>query len=321
MSEGPILILSPATASSNNGNWRTAARWQKLLSRFGPVIIAQHWSGEPVSAMIALNGRRSADSIARFRTACPEKPLAVVLTGTDLYGEMAPASVVHHSLQCASHIVVLQAEALQRLNPAEQLKARVIVQSCSRLLRHDKAQRSFDLVAVGHLRVEKDPLTLMEAARQLRGHERLRIVHIGAALDPQLGDAARETMAQCPNYRWLQGLPAGPTRRWIARSRALIHMSWLEGGAHAVIEAVRSAVPVLASRIDGNLGLLGHDYEGYFPVGDAAALTDLIRRFEGEPMFASRLHAQCAARERMFAPAAEAAALEQLLRDMRETRP
>jgi putative glycosyltransferase (TIGR04348 family) len=314
--KAPVLILSPATASSNNGNWRTAARWQKFLSAGGPVIMAQTWSGEPVSAAIALNGRRSAGSIARFSQACPDKPLAVVLTGTDLYGDMTPDSVVHRSLQCASHIVVLQSEALRCLNPSEQAKARVILQSTSRLVRLDKARRTFDFVAVGHLREEKDPFTLMAAARWLDGTDGLRILHIGAALDLRLGDEARRMMQQCPHYRWLEGMPAATTRRWIARSRALVHMSRLEGGAHAVIEAVRSDVPVLASRIDGNVGLLGEGYEGYFPVGDAAALAGLMRRFQADPAYAATLQAQCAERDSLFAPAAEARAVRILLKDM-----
>jgi len=317
MSKLSILILSPAVASSNNGNWRTAERWQRFLAPAGPVRIAQDWQGEDIAAVIALNARRSADSIARLRRACPHMPLAVVLTGTDVYAEnVADDLQVQHSLECASHIVVLQAEALRRLKPAQAVKARVILQSAPRLLRHDKSQRSFDLVAVGHLRDEKDPLTLMQAARQLDAQAGLRIIHIGAALDPALGDAARRTMQDCPHYRWLGGLPAATARRWIARSRALVHMSRLEGGAHVVIEALRSAVPVLASRIDGNVGLLGPAYEGYFPVGDAAALTALILRLRAEPAWAARLQAQSAEREPLFMPAAEAGALRVLLADM-----
>ena len=41
----------------------------------------------------------------------------------------------------------------------------------------------------------------------------------------------------------------------------------------------RSEVPVLASRIDGNVGLLGPAYEGYFAPGDAAELATLMQRF------------------------------------------
>jgi hypothetical protein len=35
---------------------------------------------------------------------------------------------------------------------------------------------------------------------------------------------------------------------------------------------------VLASRVDGNVGMLGPDYAGYFPWGDAEALAALILR-------------------------------------------
>ena len=90
----------------------------------------------------------------------------------------------------------------------------------------------------------------------------------------------------------------------------------MEGGANVVIEAVRSRVPVLASRIDGNVGLLGADYEGYFPVGDAAALAALMRRFVADTGFAARLAAQCAVREPIFRPAAERAAVRRLVADL-----
>jgi glycosyltransferase involved in cell wall biosynthesis len=87
----------------------------------------------------------------------------------------------------------------------------------------------------------------------------------------------------------------------------------MEGGAKVVIEAVRSGVPVLASRIDGNVGLLGIGYDGYFPVGDAAALAALMRRFCDDDAFADHLRAQCALREPMFVPAVERRAVRALV--------
>ena len=93
-------------------------------------------------------------------------------------------------------------------------------------------------------------------------------------------------------------------------------MSRMEGGANVVIEAVRSGVAVLASRIDGNVGLLGRDYAGCFEAGDAQALAALMRRFTADPAFAAQLRAQCALREPRFAPAAERAAVRALLADM-----
>lgn len=315
MDKPRVLIVSPALAEANNGNWRTASRWGRFLAGVADVEIARGWDGAPLDAMIALHARRSAEAIAQLRAARPACPIALVLTGTDVYRDIEENRAAQHSLQCASQLVVLQPDALDRLGPAERAKARVILQSASRL-RGRAAARSLDLVAVGHLRDEKDPLTLMAAARRLPAGTPIRIVHIGEALAPELGEAARRTMAECPHYRWLGGLPREAARRWIARARALVHMSRMEGGAQVVIEAVRSGVPVLASRIGGNLGLLGEDYEGCFPVGDDAALAALMQRFAAEPAFAARLTTQCAMREPDFRPEAERGHVRQLLRDL-----
>ena len=161
----------------------------------------------------------------------------------------------------------------------------------------------------------KDPLTLMRAARLLAPTD-IRIVHIGNALDAQLADEARRTMADCPNYRWLGGQARSVARQWMACARGFVHMSRLEGGANVVIEAVCSKVPVLASRIDGNVGLLGAGYEGYFPVGDCARLARLMQRMVTDSTLARRLRAQCAMQEGRFAPAAEQGAVLKLLGDM-----
>ncbi|HEV7913715.1 MAG TPA: selenoneine biosynthesis selenosugar synthase SenB [Albitalea sp.] len=316
MDKPRVVIVSPALAAANNGNWHTAARWQSFLAAVAKVDIALDWNGEPAQALIALHARRSAPAIARFHAAHPQRPLALVMTGTDLYRDIDTDEAARHSMQCASHLVVLQDEALHRLPAAHRHKARAIVQSASRLLRRDKSIRSVDLVAVGHLRDEKDPPTLMQAAQRLPRDGPIRVVHVGAELDRALGDAARRTMQACPHYRWLGSLAAPAARRWIARSRALVHMSRIEGGANVVIEAVRSQVPVLASRIDGNVGLLGRDYDGYFEPGDASALAALMSRFAADGAFAAHLQSQCARREPLFVPAVEAAAVRRLLTDM-----
>jgi putative glycosyltransferase (TIGR04348 family) len=317
MSRPRVRIVSPALASANNGNWHTAARWQRMLAAQAEVDIALGWDGEPVDALIALHARRSADAIARWHAAHPAGPLAVVLTGTDLYRDLAEGDAsAAHSLKCASHLVVLQPAALRRLDDASRGKARVVLQSAPVLLRSDKPADVTAFAAVGHLRGEKDPATLMRAVLSLPDSPPMSVVHVGGALDEHLADEARRTMARCPRYRWLGGLPPGETRELIARAHALVHPSRMEGGANVVIEALRSRVPVLASRIDGNVGLLGEDYDGYFDVGDASALAGLMRRFAAEPAFAAGLGAQCAAREPMFAPEAEEAAVKGLLDDM-----
>lgn len=311
-----VCIVSPALADANNGNWHTASRWQKFLAPVAEVQIVLAWNGTPADALIALHARRSAASIERFHEAHPRAPLALVMTGTDLYRDIRTDARAQHALQCASHVIVLQDEGLAALPAAVRAKARVIVQSATTLARRDPKPDAFEFVAVGHLREEKDPVTLMAAAQRLPADSPIQITHIGGALDPALGTLARQTMQDCPRYRWLGALPRAAARRRIAQAQALVHMSRMEGGAHVVIEAVRSGVPVLASRIDGNVGLLGADYDGYFPVGDAVALARLMQRASTDAAFLAHLRAQCALREPLFRPAAERAAVRRLLADM-----
>jgi glycosyltransferase involved in cell wall biosynthesis len=173
---------------------------------------------------------------------------------------------------------------------------------------------------VGHLRDEKAPQTLFEAARLIAPHEGIRIDHIGAALDPALGEAASATAAACPHYRWLGGLPHAEVLRRLRRAHLLVHTSCIEGGAHAVLEAVRCGVPVLASHIAGNVGMLGEGYAGYFAPGDARALVDRLRACRAGMAQAdgtlARLAAQCAERAPLFAPEAEQRALIDLLNEL-----
>lgn len=312
-----VCIVSPALADANNGNWHTASRWQKFLAPVAEVQILLAWSAStPAEALIALHARRSADSIEAFAAAHPRAPLALVMTGTDLYRDIQTDVRAQHALQCASHLVVLQDEGLAALPAAARARARVIVQSATKLVRRGPLAKAFELVAVGHLREEKDPATLMAAAHLLPADTPLRITHIGGALDPALGSLAEQTMQACPLYRWLGALPRASARRHMAGAQALVHMSRMEGGANVVIEAVRSGVPVLASRIDGNVGLLGADYAGFFPVGDAQALACLMQRAASDSAFLAHLRAQCALREPRFTPAAERAAVRALLADM-----
>jgi glycosyltransferase involved in cell wall biosynthesis len=164
---------------------------------------------------------------------------------------------------------------------------------------------------IGHLRDEKDPLTFLRAAALVRAPA-ARLIHIGGALEPALA-AAAQAAAALPNYRWLGAMPHAATRQRLKRSRAMVLTSKMEGGANVIIEAVCAGVPVLASDISGNRGMLGDDYAGYFAVGDAAALAALIDRVIGDAAFHALLHAQCAARAPLFSPAAEQAALLELV--------
>ena len=319
-----ILIVGPASAAENNGNWQTAWRWSRLLRPAFQVTIASSWRGEAFDAMLALHARRSADSIARWahaHGACAAAPgLGVVLTGTDLYRDIQTDASAQASLAYATQLVVLQECAPEALPAAARSKARVIFQSTTARQTAVKPQRHLRAVMVGHLRDEKFPQTLFAAARLLKNHPEILIDHIGDALDAELGRQALACAAECPRYRWLGGLPHHATRRRIQHAHVLVHTSRMEGGAHVVMEAICAGTPVLASKIAGNVGMLGAEYAGYFEPGDARGLADsLLRCRAGQTStdsFYSLLQGQCARRAPLFAPAAEKAALLELVHDL-----
>jgi glycosyltransferase involved in cell wall biosynthesis len=190
------------------------------------------------------------------------------------------------------------------LPAALRAKTRVIYQSAPKLKAAARSSRTFTAIMVGHLRDEKDPLTFMRATGEPLA-QGVRFVQIGDALDAELGNAARLRAQSTPNYRWLGGLPRTETRQRIKRAHVLVNCSHMEGGAQVILEAVQSATPVLASRVGGNVGMLGADYAGYFKAGDHAALAMLLQRCRAEPGFLANLQHQCALRALLFAPHAE----------------
>ncbi|MBK7061617.1 MAG: TIGR04348 family glycosyltransferase [Rubrivivax sp.] len=311
-----LVIVTPALASANNGNWQTARRWASMLRADYRVRLTNAWKGGDEALMIALHARRSADAVAAWRAAHPQRPLVVVLTGTDLYRDIAVDDRARQSLQWADRLVVLQALGGNMLPPELKHKVVVCVQSSPPRQTLAKTGRHLRALMVGHLRHEKSPETLFAAARALRQRPDILLDHIGAPLDAALGRAAQACMAECPQYRWLGALPHAQTRRRIQQAHVLVHASRLEGGAHVVIEAVTSGTPVLASRIDGNLGLLGSDYEGVFDCGDAAGLATLLQRCRDEPAMLARLLSQCERRRPLFAPERERATLQHLVAEL-----
>lgn len=298
-------MITPALADANNGNWNTASRYARLLRPRFRSRLLRAWDGGPDDLMIALHARRSASSIRRFAAAFPDRPLLVVLTGTDLYRDLRRSAAARRSLDLASDVIVLHDAAPAALPARWRRKCRVLFQSASRLAPKARAAHAFEVLAVGHLRAEKDPRTVWRVARALDG-ARVRVVHVGAALTPSLAAAARAASAACPRYRWVGPLSHARTRQRISRAHLLLHPSRIEGSSLAVIEAVRSDTPVIASDCPGNTGTLGADYAGLFPVGDAARAAELVERAAHDRAFHRRLLRQCRRRAPCFAPEREA---------------
>ena len=308
-----LVIVTPALRDANNGNWQTAKRWARLLSPDYRVHLAAAWSGGDEALLIALHARRSAASCTAWRQQRGKAPLLLVLTGTDLYRDIGHDAAAQQSLAWADRLVVLNELGLRSLPTALRAKARVCLQSCPTHQPGPKPQRHLRALMVGHLRDEKSPQTYFEAARLLTARTDIHLDHIGSALDPALAAQATALMRTHPRYRWLGALPHGRTRTRIAAAHVLVHPSRMEGGAHVVAEAITCGTPVLASRIDGNLGLLGADYPGVFEPGDVAGLAEALRRARDDPAMLPMLRSAIAQRAPLFDPGRERQALRSLI--------
>jgi len=319
-----IGIITPARARSRHGNRVTALRWQNILRELGhQVTIAQSYQGGRYDLLIALHARRSHSSIRRFHAENARAPLIVALTGTDLYHDLGHSRRAQESLELATGLIVLQPKALQELRPQLRRKTRVIFQSVAMnsVARRDGVQPSharhaFDVCVAGHLRSVKDPFRAALAARLLPQASRVRILHVGGAMTQAFAARARAEMKVNPRYRWLGEVSRERVFQLLRRCKLFVLSSRLEGGANALGEAIAAGIPILASRIPGNVGILGKNYPGFFNVGDTKGLAKLLSRAETDSTFRDELKTRCRKLAFLFNPSREKAAWAKLLADL-----
>ena len=303
-----IALVTPAGPGTRNGNRHTALRWAAFLRAAGHTVsLSVEWPGDRADLMLALHARRSHSSVKSFPGV-----RVVALTGTDVYRDIRTSAEARESLELAARLITLQPKAADELPARLRRKVRVVVQSSGTRLRH-RPVRKFRVCVIGHLREEKDPLRIVAALPHIDAD--IEVIHLGAALDPKL--VAR---TDDPRYRWLGSVPHARALKWLASSHAMVISSRMEGGANVVCEALRIGVPVLASRISGNIGLLGSGYQGYFPVGDERALARLVTRAVTDPSFYRQLEKSVNRLRSTVAPQAEARALLAALKGLTATR-
>jgi len=290
-----IALVTPARPGTRSGNRHTALRWAAFLRAAGHrVSVSTEWNGEAADAMLALHARRSHASIKAF-----PGPVVLALTGTDVYHDIHHSPEARESLELADRLIVLQPKAVEEL--ATRKKVHVVVQSSATRLRHQPIKGNFRICVIGHLRAVKDPLLTLRALQYVS--QEIEVVQLGQLLEPDLKPKTTDA-----RYRWLGSVPHGRALKWLASSHAMVISSRMEGGANVVCEALRIGVPVLASRIAGNVGLLGKRYAGYFKVGDERDLARLIERVMEKSLY-GRLKSQVARLRPTVAPRSEARAL------------
>jgi len=312
-----IAIATPAPRGSRKGNRITAVRWAGHLRALGHRVgLLEAWSGELCDLLVALHATRSHRSVLRWREAHPRGRLVVGLAGTDLYQDLPASREARSSLELADRLTVLQPRGILALPPEVRHKARAIVQSASPVAPEPAPPGLFRVALLAHLREVKGPFLAAEATGLLPAGSRLELVHLGAALDAGAEERARREMAAHPRYRWLGPLRHGRARAIVGGSKLLVITSRLEGGSNALSEALAAGVPVLSTRVDGSVGILGEGYPGFYPVGDAPALAALLRRAESEPGYLAELRRWVDGLRPLVDPAREREAWRSLLAEM-----
>ncbi len=320
-----IALITPAGRGSRAGNRATATRWARLLRELGCQVRlvgsdegpdACRLDGRSPDLVVALHALRSHAAIRACREAFSDAPRVVALTGTDVYRfQHSHPEGFLESLASADALIGLHDEVKADIPPRFHARLHVVHQSALPLPPRapGPVERHYEVLVAGHLREEKDSLRAALAVRELPAGSRLRVIQLGGAHNETWASDARDEMARNPRYRWLGDLPHWQVRRWMARARLMVISSRMEGGANVVSEACVAGLPVLASDIAGNRGLLGEDYAGYFPVADTQALREGLLRAEADRSVVEGLRRQVLARAPLFHPDAEREGLARVI--------
>ena len=296
-----IIQITPAGRKSKSGNRTTADRWTRVLRDLGhDVETLTEYQGQSADMMVAIHAWRSADAISDFKKKFSNRPVVLCLGGTDInqFIHTHPETTLN-SMELADVLVGLH-ELIGNIIPRRfKSKLQVILQSARPLPRsRDLSTRHLAVCVIANLRDVKDPMRAALAVREMPESSRLHVRHFGLAFDEQARNIAQIEMEVNSRYRWFGEVPGWRIRQELVRTHAVVISSRAEGGANVVSEAIVANVPVIASDIDGNIGLLGPEYSGYFKKEDEASLRDVLLRVENDRDFLEQLTRQV----KMLAP-------------------
>jgi len=291
-----IIQVTPSAQTSKSGNRTTANRWARIFRSLGhSVSTITDYDDRSADMMVAIHAWRSARAIERFKALYPEKPLVVCLAGTDIneFIHSHPKPTLK-SMELADAMVCLHDLVKEIIPISLQSKLHVIFQSAKPLIGPRRfSDRNFNICVISHLREIKDPMRTALAVRTVPNQSKIKVTHLGMAHDGRSSAKAIREMKQNPRYVWKGEVLGWQVRQELKRSHLMVISSRAEGGANVISEAVVAGVPVIASKIDGNVGLLGKNYRGYYPVGNTRELRKVILKAEKDKVFFQSLTKQC----------------------------
>jgi len=310
-----IRFLEVPTLNIRNGNVVTSERWRLFLQSFGhDVAISSGRCDERCDLLVVFNAYKNRQAVRDARKNRTARRIVICLTGTDLYLDLQKDPEAQDVLLLADQLVVLQPMGISALPRAVRNRAMVIFQSAvAPRIEVSREEETFDVCCIAHLRTVKDPLLAARAARLLPPDSSVRVLHVGKALSVEYERAAAREVTENPRFTWLGELTGERTAEVLLGSRLLVMSSLLEGGANVVSEAVVSGIPVIGTDIPCMRGLLGSDYPGLFPVGDARRLAELLHRAEVDGRYYHDLVARCRRESYKFTPERERESLKILV--------
>lgn len=313
-----VLIVYPEKKNAVTGNFCSARQYKEILTLLGHnVTLSEKFESQRAELLIAINAEKKNRDIVQFAEAYPDSRIVVILSGTDIYPEPSESSI--RSMRLADSIIALQNKGIKQVPGDMKEKVHVIIQSVAKdepVSGEELVRKGFDVALVSNLRQVKDPFLAAKAARMMPQESELRILHAGFVLDPGLDEVARNESIINERYRWLGGLDFIEARELICSCNLLTITSKHEGAGRVVGEAIVNNVPVISTRVDGVTGVLGDDYEGLFPVGDASSLAMLFQRAEMEDGFLDGLKKSCMNQAFNFDPATEINSWNELLANL-----
>ena len=114
-----ILLACPYPLDSTRGNSVSANRILGILEELGHTILpisGRTASEDHGDLLIALHARKSATAINAFHERHPQRPIIILLTGSDLYADLSGPpenrTIVRRTLTLATQLVVAQAASM-----------------------------------------------------------------------------------------------------------------------------------------------------------------------------------------------------------------
>lgn len=309
--------------------WRTPAIFWRGLDRVDTIwVFGPHPFGVLLAGMALLRRKRLVlgvrqDTLTYFRARVPNRRWAPTLL-------LVRALDAAYRLLARAGKTVVTGPEIARHYGGESPRLLVMTES---VVREDEVARGpreqdwtgeLRLLTVGRLDVEKNPILLVEALGALERTRPggYRVIWVGGGpMDEEVRLRASE-LGVADRFELRGWVPFGPELLEIyRRAHLFVHVSLTEGVPKVLIEALGSAIPIVATDVGGVRALLDGGRAGLLvPPSDLEALVGAIQHLAEDEELRERLVARGLELGRSLTLEAQAERVARFIRDEVPTR-